>query len=159
MPTTIDKKIVEMRFNNADFERNAAQSMKTVDKLKKSMQFDNSGDALDRIAKSVERLEDRFSALGIVGKRVLENITDSVINLEKRFTGFIVNGIKSGGISRAMNLENARFTMQGLLKDEAAVAKVMDAVSNSVDGTAYSLDQAATIAAQFVASGKQADEI
>lgn len=159
MSTTIDKKIVEMRFNNADFERNAAQSMKTVDRLKKSMQFDNSGDALDRIAKSVERLESRFSALGIVGKRVLENITDSVINLEKRFTGFIVNGIKSGGISRAMNLENARFTMQGLLKDEEKVAKVMTAVSNSVDGTAYSLDQAATIAAQFVASGKQADEI
>lgn len=159
MPTTIDKKIVEMRFNNADFERNAAQSMRTVDKLKQSMKFDDSGDAIARIAKSVENLEARFSTLGIVGKRVIENITDSVINLERKFTGFIVNGVKSGGITRAMNLENARFTMQGLLKDETAVEQVMAAVGNSVDGTAYSLDQAATIAAQFVASGKQADEI
>ena len=159
MPTTIDKRIVEMRFNNADFEKGAAQSMRTVDKLKKSLQFDDSTVALDRIAKSVEALEARFSTLGIVGKRVIENITDSVINLGKKFTSFVTNGVKSGGISRAMNLENARFTMQGLLKDEAKVSKVMDAVSNSVDGTAYSLDQAATIAAQFVASGKQADEI
>lgn len=159
MSTTIDKKIVEMRFNNADFERNAAKSMNTVDKLKKSLQFENSDAALDRIAKSVEALERRFSTLGIVGKRVIENITDSVIGLEKRFTSFVVNGVKSGGISRAMNLENARFTMQGLLKDETKVSKVMDAVSSSVDGTAYSLDQAATIAAQFVASGKQAYEI
>lgn len=118
MPTTIDKKIVEMRFNNADFERNAAKSMQTVDKLKKSMRFDDSGDSLARIAKSIETIEARFSTLGIVGKRVIENITDSVINLEKRFTSFIVNGVRSGGINRAMNLENARFTMQGLLKDE-----------------------------------------
>lgn len=159
MPTTIDKKIVEMRFNNADFERNAAKSMQTVDKLKKSMRFDDSGDSLARIAKSIETIEARFSTLGIVGKRVIENITDSVINLEKRFTSFIVNGVRSGGINRAMNLENARFTMQGLLKDEQKVSAVMNAVSASVDGTAYSLDQAATIAAQFVASGKQADEI
>lgn len=159
MSTTIDKKIVEMRFNNADFERNAAKSMQTVDKLKKSMRFDDSGDSLARIAKSIETIEARFSTLGIVGKRVIENITDSVINLEKRFTSFIVNGIRSGGINRAMNLENARFTMQGLLKDEQKVSAVMSAVNASVDGTAYSLDQAATIAAQFVASGKQADEI
>lgn len=159
MPTTIDKKIVEMRFNNADFERNAAKSMQTVDKLKKSMRFDDSGDSLARIAKSIETIEARFSTLGIVGKRVIENITDSVINLEKRFTSFIVNGVRSGGINRAMNLENARFTMQGLLKDEQKVSAVMSAVNASVDGTAYSLDQAATIAAQFVASGKQADEI
>ena len=59
---------------------------------------------------------------------------------------------------RAMNVENANFELQGLLKNEEAVAAVMQNVSDAVDGTAYSLDAAAKVASQLAASGMKAGD-
>ena len=70
----------------------------------------------------------------------------------------ITSTIKQGGISRATNIENARFQLQGLLKDDEAVAAVMKNVSDSVDGTAYSSDAAAKVASQLAASGMRAGD-
>ena len=51
MTTVIDERVVEMRFNNADFEKNVAQSMDTLDKLKKSLNID-SAKSLENIGKA-----------------------------------------------------------------------------------------------------------
>ena len=39
MSQTIDQKVVEMRFENENFERNVATSMTTLDKLKQNLNF------------------------------------------------------------------------------------------------------------------------
>ena len=39
MSKTVDEKVVEMRFDNAQFERNVTTSMGTLDKLKKALNF------------------------------------------------------------------------------------------------------------------------
>lgn len=170
MAREIDEKVVEMQFDNKNFEKNVSQSMSTLDKLKASLKmegatqgFENldkaaSSVSFDKMADSLEALQKRFSTFGIVGMRVIENVTDSVMNLASKTTGFITNSIKSGGIKRAMNLENANFQLQGLLKDEAAVEAVMQNVKDSVDGTAYSLDAAAKVASQLAASGMRAGD-
>ena len=36
MATTIDQKVVEMRFDNRDFEKNTRQTMSTLEKLKEN---------------------------------------------------------------------------------------------------------------------------
>ena len=174
MSKQIDEKVVSMKFDNRQFEANVKTSMSTIDKLKSSLNFKSASKGLDDLQKaskkmsfddlasSVQKLESRFSTLGIVGMRVVERFTDSVINgvnrISKAATSFIREGIIQGGKRRAMNLENAHFQLQGLLKDEEAVAAVMRNVSDSVDGTAYSLDSAAKVASQFAASGMKAGE-
>ena len=40
MSKTIDQKVVEMRFDNAQFEKNVSTSMSTLDKLKRSLKLD-----------------------------------------------------------------------------------------------------------------------
>lgn len=47
MSRTIDERIVEMRFDNAQFEKGVATSMSTLDKLKKSLNFKNSSKSLE----------------------------------------------------------------------------------------------------------------
>lgn len=165
MSKTIDERVVQMQFDNGQFEKNVETSMGTLDRLKKSLNLDGATKGLenveeaannvsfDKIASGVEALQDRFSTLGIVGMRVIQNLTDSAMNLISKGFNWITNGIVQGGISRAMNLENANFQLTGLLKNEEAVAAVMKNVQDSVDGTAYSLDAAATVAAQLAASG------
>ena len=170
MSKQIDEKVVSMEFDNKRFEENVKTSMNTIDKLKKSLNFDSAAKGFesineasknvqfDSIASGVESLQNRFSTFGIVGMRVIENITDSVIRLSKKTMSFITEGIIQGGKKRAMNLENAHFQLQGLLKDEEAVSAVMKNVNDSVDGTAYSLDSAAKVAAQLAASGMRAGD-
>ena len=170
MSRTVDQRVVEMQFDNGQFERNVKTSMNTLDRLKQSLNMNGATKGLEnvqqasnnidfsRMAAGVESLQNRFSTLGIVGMRVIENLTDSAMRFANKTLSFITNGIVQGGIRRAMNLENAHFQLQGLLKDEAQVSAIMKNVNDSVDGTAYSLDAAAKVASQLAASGMRAGD-
>ena len=170
MSRTIDQKVVEMRFDNAQFEQNVKTSMGTLDNLKKSLNMDGATRGLenvnqavnnmsfDRMASGIEALQDRFSTLGIIGMRVIQNLTDAAMRFANKGLSFVTEGIVQGGIRRAMNLENAHFQLQGLLKDETKVTAVMKNVQDAVDGTAYGLDSAAKAASQLAASGMAAGD-
>lgn len=170
MSRTIDQKVVEMRFDNAQFEQNVKTSMGTLDNLKKSLNMDGATRGLenvnqavnnmsfDKMASGIEALQDRFSTLGIIGMRVIQNLTDAAMSFVNKGLNFVTEGVVQGGIRRAMNLENAHFQLQGLLKDEAKVQAVMKNVQDAVDGTAYGLDSAAKVASQLAASGLEAGD-
>lgn len=158
MSNNIDRNVVEMEFDNGRFEKNINQSMNSIDNLKQSLDFSGSNNSVSSIANNIQSLTDRFSTLGIIGMRVIQNLTDAGMRLASKTLSFITDGIISGGIKRATNLENAHFQLQGLLKDEEAVAAVMVNVNDAVDGTAYSLDAAAKVASQLAASGMTAGD-
>ena len=170
MSRTIDQKVVEMRFDNAQFEQNVKTSMGTLDNLKKSLNMDGATRGLenvnqavnnmsfDKMASGIEALQDRFSTLGIIGMRVIQNLTDAAMSFVNKGLNFVTEGVVQGGIRRAMNLENAHFQLQGLLQDETKVQAVMKNVQDAVDGTAYGLDAAAKAASQFAASGLEAGD-
>lgn len=170
MSRTIDQKVVEMRFDNAQFEQNVKTSMGTLDNLKKSLNMDGATRGLenvnqavnnmsfDKMASGIEALKNRFSTLGIIGMRVIQNLTDAAMSFVNKGLNFVTDGIVQGGIRRAMNLENAHFQLQGLLKDETKVTAVMKNVQDAVDGTAYGLDSAAKAASQLAASGMAAGD-
>lgn len=170
MSKQVDERVVEMRFDNQNFEKNVATSMSTLDKLKQKLNLTGAGKSLENINKAAQNvsfqkmadslsvLEKRFSATGIVGMSVINNLTNSAMGFVKKLQGFVVNGVKSGGINRAMKIENARFQLGVLLKDSEKVEAVMKNVQTAVDGTAYGMDAAATIASQLAASGMEAGE-
>lgn len=171
MSKKVDERVVEMRFENGQFEKGVAQSTESLNKLKKSLNLEGAAKGLENVnsvakntsgieslAASLEKVEHRFSTMGIVGMRVIENLTDSAMRFAKKTVSFVTGGIINGGKRRAMNLENANFQLQGLLKNEEAVAAVMQNVSDAVDGTAYSLDAAAKVASQLAASGMKAGD-
>lgn len=170
MSRTIDERVVEMRFDNNQFESGVKETLNSLKSLKESLKLDDAAksfESLDKAANSVdlkgiasgiEALEQRFSTLGIVGMRVIENITDSLMGTVSNAISYVTDSIISGGMKRAQNIENAHFQLQALLKDEEKVQAVMDDAMASVDGTAYAYDEAAKAAAQFSASGLQAGE-
>ena len=170
MGIAVDERVVEMRFDNHQFERGVQSTMGALDKLKQSLKLDGASKGLDNvnqaaknvsldgIASGVAALEKRFSTFGIVGMRVISNLTDSMMRFGRNTVGFVTDSIIGGGKRRAMNIENAHFQLQGLLKDEAKVQAVMDDAMDSVDGTAYAYDEAAKAASQFAASGMEAGE-
>lgn len=160
--------VVEMKFDNSNFEKNTKKTMKTLDLLKSKLDFSSTKDSFSELEKSSEKvkfsaleksitnIERRFTTMGIAGVTAIQRVTDAAINLGVNFTRSLSGKIIQGGINRALKLEQARFMMQGLLHDTEAVEKIMTNVNNSVDGTAYSLDAAANVAAQFAATGMRA---
>ena len=92
MTTVIDERVVEMRFNNADFEKNVAQSMKTLDELKKSLNFESakslenlgkaaSGFSLSGIANAIAEASSKFSVLEIAGVTAIAKITSAAMDM------------------------------------------------------------------------------
>ena len=158
----IDNRIVNMLFKNEQFEKRANQTMDTLDKLEKKLKLPDSSDAFNSISKAMssvnvsgiqnglDRISDRFSNLGIIGMTVLQNLTNSAINLGKNIALAIPNQIIQGGKTRALNIEQAKFQLSGL---GVAWEDIYDNIDKAVLGTAYGLDEAAKVASQLAASG------
>ena len=159
--TVIDNKVVEMRFDNRDFEKNIQQSMTSLDKLKASLNMD-SAKALDNLGRAannfqlngmssaIETVQARFSALQVVGITVLQELTRSAMRLGSQLVSSFIEPIKSGGMNRALNIEQAKFQLEGL---GVAWSEIEEDINYGVKDTAYGLDAAAKAAAQLTASG------
>ena len=100
----------------------------------------NSESALTNFLNSTEKLQKFSSTVG----KVLGGITAAV--------GGLAVG---GGISRAMKIDEAQFKFKQMGLD---VEATMASCNAAVQGTAYGLDAAASVAAQFGASGIQAGD-
>lgn len=158
MSGTIDRKVVEMEFDNQRFEQNVATSLSTIDKLKKSLNFDESsksltslertanGIDLSNLGNAAEAVSVKFSAMRVVAMTALQNITNSAINAGKK----IVSSIYQGGVNRALNIEQAKFQIEGL---GYAWSDLEKQINYGVKDTAYGLDAAAKVASQLLASG------
>ena len=159
---SVDNRIVHMEFDNALFEKGVSQTIQTLDKLDKGLDTLNNAHALDSLQTAADAITKKFSIMGTVGDEIIRRIANDLIDLTKKITvgplSAALNQIKTGGINRSFNIENARFQLQGLLKDEEKVKAVMNDASESVNDTAYGYDEAAKAASQFAASGLQAGE-
>ena len=144
--SSVDERIVQMKFDNNQFESGVKTTLESLENLKKGLKFDN-------IADGIESLQKRFSTLGIVGMEVTKRITNAVIDTGKKIADVTLGQIKSGGMSRALNLEQAEFQLKGILSSAEDVTAAMNAAKDAVDGTAYGFDEAAKAASVLAASG------
>ena len=168
MPGSVDEQVLRMRFDNQQFNDGIADSMLAVDKFKRVLDFsEQDGRQLSSIANSLDAIRNRFSFMGIVGMRTIENLTDGAIRLGQVLINKLnkpLNQIITGGTARAANIEQAKFQLKGLFGDSVEGAKklqqAMDDADYAVSGTAYGLDSAAKAASQLSASGiKVGDEM
>lgn len=86
----VDERIVEMRIDNSNFERGAKKTISLLEKLEKALKLDANTDAIDNIADSIDRFDtspmtsgldkvvSKFNILEAAGRRVIENLTDSI---------------------------------------------------------------------------------
>ncbi|NLB48799.1 MAG: tape measure protein, partial [Erysipelotrichia bacterium] len=146
--SNIDERIVKMVFDNKEFDKNVETSKRSLEEFETKLK-------LDGIASSLEVIASRFSTMGIVGMEVIGRITNAAIDMGKKLQSAVVGQMLTGGKKRALNLEQAYFQLEGLEMDAAAV---IENVNYAVDNTAYGLDEAAKVAAQFGASGMQAGD-
>lgn len=71
---------------------------------------------------------------------------------------FGVGSVVSSGFGRLSSIENARATLTGLGHDTETVELAMESALNAVTGTAFGMDEAASMAAGLMASGIEPGE-
>ena len=175
MATEIDKRVVEMQFDNKDFEKNCQATLTTLEKLKMALNFDGAK-GLDSISKAANKVDlsnlsnsadavsVKFSAMQIAGMTAIQEITKGLLNFGRNVWNNTFGQIRSGGMARTLKIEQANFQMEALAKNMDAVKKGLvdatevvkamgKAASDAVDGTAYGLDAASAVASQLMASG------
>ena len=142
MSTTIDNKVVEMRFDNKQFETATAQSMSTIDKLKSKLAFTGATKGLSDIDSSIKKVDmsgfgsavdtvsARFSALQVVGITALANITNSAVNAGKRMiSALTIDPIKTG----FQEYETQINAIQTILANTESKGTTLKDVNNALD--------------------------
>ncbi len=163
MSRTIEENVVKMRFDNSGFNQNVESSEKQLSSFKSTLLTLPSaiGLGLSNTLRSVNLSDVIGVGAALTGVRLLKSgiseiggVVQSVaaigMNSVNSVMSAAINQVKEGGMQRALNIEAAKFQLEGLNLD---VKTFMEAANFAVSDTAYSLDAAAKAAAQFGASG------
>ena len=165
----VDTNVVEMQFDNRNFEKNAAESMSTLDKLKKKLNFKGCSDGLDEIGQAAknadlsplqrgaEAVKVKFSSLEAVAMTALSRITNSVITAgEKLVSSFTIDPVKSG----LSEYETQINSVQTILANTKSKGATLDDVNNSLnelnkyaDLTIYNFTEMTRNIGTFTAAG------
>ena len=170
MSTTIDERVVEMRFDNKQFESNVSTSMSTLKKLKESLKFTGATKGLEEIESAskrvnmsglggaVDSVKAKFSALDVVAVTALANITNSAVNTGKRLVASLsVDQISSGWRKFGEKTTSvATLVAQGNAIED--VNKQLNLLNWFTDETSYNFTDMVSNIAKFTASGKGLDE-
>lgn len=171
MSSHIDENVVELKFDNAHFEKNAEKSMTTLDKLKKSLDFEGTSKGLDEVVdagnridfnnatKSAGKLSSAFSALEIAGVTALVNIsnraTNMGMNLIKSMSGiemFTSGWNKFGEMTRSVGT----LVSQGFAENK--VYDQLEKLNWFTDETSYNLTSMVDSIGKFTATGRDLDD-
>ena len=167
--SSIDERIVQMQFDNKQFESGVQTSIKSLANLKKGLNLDASAKSLANLEKtgksfslesigaSVEAVAHRFSTLGIIGMTALQNIANQAIHTgEKMLKALTIDPIMSG-FSEYETKVNA---IQTILSNTASkgttmadVTKVIDELNTYADKTIYNFAEMTRNIGTFTAAG------
>lgn len=144
MTTTIDKKVVEMGFDNSEFEKGVDKTLQDVSRLKKGLAFEDSSRSFSNLTANmntqsnfsgltgaVESISSRFSILGAIGFTAIQNITNSVIDLTKKLWNMVspINNAKQG----LGEYETQINAIQTILANTSSKGTTMDQVNDALD--------------------------
>lgn len=171
MNKELEQKIVEMKFDNSDFEQKVAQSLVTLKQLRESTKMEDAGKGLDNLSKSaknldlshiadgIDKLNARFSNFGVVGMTVMQNLTNAAMGLGNQLMNTLTEAPKGGMqtyesfISATKQLSNSAKDANGLPVTLEAVNKALDTLNDYSDKTIYSFNDMTANIGKFTNAG------
>lgn len=142
MSTEIDSRVVEMRFDNQQFEKNVDQSLSTLDKLKAALKLDGVSKGIDAVNASAKRLNfndaikgidnvvKKFSTMELIGGVTIANLTNDVVNSAKHLTKALTFDPVKTGLQEYETQINA---VQTILANTSHAGTTLDDVNSALD--------------------------
>lgn len=175
--SVVEERVVEMRIDNAKFEAGAKKTISILEELDRSLKGlgKEHADGFDSIENSLDKVTDRFSAMGIVGDQVIRNLTNKAMELVGQLknvaTMLTTKQIDAGWSKYAEKVEAVQTIMastnnlvgEGLdwadqEEQLAGVAEQLERLTWFADETSYSFTDMVSNVGKFTAAGRKLDE-
>jgi tape measure domain-containing protein len=174
MSRVIDERIVSMQFDNKNFEQNVGTSLRTIDKLKHSLNFKGASEGFDNVStaakkcnfapmsSAVDAVKVKFSAMQVVAITALTNITNSAMAAGKRIiSSLTIDPIKSGLQEYETQLNSVQTILantqsKGSTLDDVNMA--LDELNKYADMTIYNFTEMTRNIGTFTAAGIELDK-
>lgn len=170
MSTTVDSRVVEMSFDNKNFESNVQTSLGTLDKLKQSLNLNGSAKGLENIdaaakkvnigmlGDAVETVKHKFSAFEVIAITALANITNSVVNAGKQMLRSLsLDPIMDGFKEYELKMDSVQTIMAGTGAPLETVMDKLNELNTYADKTIYSFADMTTNIGKFTNAGVSLD--
>ena len=173
MSTTVDQRIVEMRFDNKQFESGVSDTMSTLEKFKKSLNLSGAAKVLDDVSTAAKRCDVgavgvaaekvglQFNAMWTIADQALRNITNSAMLAGKRIVSALTIDPVKTGFSEYETQINAIQTIlantesKGTTLDD--VNGALDELNTYADKTIYNFTEMTRNIGTFTAAGVDLD--
>lgn len=169
MSNTVDQRILEMRFDNKQFERNVSTTLSSLDKLKQSLNMTGATKGLENVGMAakginlsglsgaVATVSTKFSALGVMGVTALANITNAAVNAGKRIiSALTIDPIKTGFSEYETKINAIQTIMSNTASKGttmADVTRVIGELNTYADKTIYNFAEMTRNIGTFTAAG------
>ena len=169
MSKQIDQRVVEMTFENANFEKNVNQSISTIDKLKSNLDFKGVSKGIDNVSSSIKKVDlnplskavgsvgSTFSALEVIGVTALANITNSAVNAGKNIVKALSLDPVMSGFQEYETQMNAVQTILANTQHQGTtlsdVTAALDELNTYADKTIYNFTEMTRNIGTFTAAG------
>ena len=172
MSQEVDSRVVEMRFDNANFEKNTKQTISTIDRLMEKLQFKGAEKGFEKLGAaaenvdfatmqtSLDRLESKFSSLNIVATTALVNITNKFVDAgEKLVKSLSIDQVASGWDKYTEKTSNVQTIMNATGKSIDQVNGYLNKLMWYSDETSYSFSEMTSALSQMTAAGGNIDKM
>lgn len=172
--SSVDERIVEMRFDNKDFENNVQQTMTTLDKLKSALNFKDASKSFDNLSKAANNLDmsnvsdtldviqNKFSVFGTIADQVIRRVADGFMDLAQKGVQVVksltVDQIGAGFEKYQGKLESVQSIMNSTGEDIETVSAALAKLNWFTDETSYNYTDMANTIGTFTAQGMGIDE-
>ena len=172
MSQEVDERVVEMRFDNAQFEKNVHQTMQSLEKLNDSLQLDGAEKGFEKISDAsakvdfdemqgaLDNLSGKFSAVEVMGVAALSHITRQAVDTgEKLVKSLSLDQVTSGWNKYAQKTASVQTIMNATGKSIAKVNGYLEKLMWFSDETSYSFTDMTQSLGQLTASGGDIEKV
>lgn len=170
MSSSIDQRIVEMQFDNAQFEKGISTSLKSIDNLEKGLKLDGASKGLESVSKAANSMDfsglqggiyavqQKFSALEVIGITALQRITNAAISTGESLIKSLSIDQISAGFAKFGSKTSSVATLVAQGNSLERVNEQLNRLNWFTDETSYNFTDMVANIAKFTASGKGLEE-
>lgn len=172
MATSIDYRIVEAQFRNSNFEKNIAQSTESLERFKRSLDVDQQAKSLEKLdnaadlagmkglAQQVDKVADKFSAMGVVAFTALQRITNAAIDTGVSLVKSLsIDQVTAGWNKYEQKTSNVQTLVNATGKSVDEINGYLEKLMMFSDETSYDFSTMAQSLGQMVTSGGDIDRL
>ena len=170
MSKEIEQRVVQMKFDNAQFEAGTKQTLNTLDKLKQKLKFDDVEDSFSKIANSAKKVDMtsvansvettrlKFSALEVMAVGALTKIGASLTDLAtKTLKMFTLDPVMQGFSEYELKMGSVQTIMASTGESIDVVNKYLNELNEYSDRTIYSFSDMTNNIGKFTNAGVKLD--